>query len=125
MDQFSVLQDRMFHTESHVKKFFLLSPGRSLTKLLAVEAVSLLTIDGRHLVGIFKGSDAQWNMIIDECEERTYSLNAPVKVTDLGLYIVRGDSVVLLGPVDAEKEAKVDLKTIRASPLPSLHLHGV
>ena len=56
-------------------------------------------------------------MILDECHERVYSLDAGVEQVVLGLYIIRGDNIAVIGEVDPELDAKVDLEAIRAEGL--------
>jgi len=67
--------------------------------------------DGRHLVGTLRTFDQFSNMVLEDTSERrmlvvprddgnsdeTICYQADIK---LGLYIVRGDSVVLMGEVD-------------------------
>ena len=55
--------------------------------------ISVITNDGRHIVGLLKGFDQTTNIILDECHERVYSSTAGVEQVVLGLYIVRGDNM--------------------------------
>uniref|UniRef100_A0A131XZ56 U6 snRNA-associated Sm-like protein LSm8 n=1 Tax=Ixodes ricinus TaxID=34613 RepID=A0A131XZ56_IXORI len=57
--------------------------------------VSIITADGRHIVGTLKGFDQTINLILDESHERVYSSAHGVEQVLLGLYIVRGDNVHL------------------------------
>jgi U6 snRNA-associated Sm-like protein LSm8 len=41
-----------------------------------------------------------------------------VEQVPLGLYIIRGDNIAVVGEVDAEKDAALDLSSILAPPLP-------
>lgn len=43
--------------------------------------------------GILRGFDQATNLILDECHERVYSLDAGVEQVVLGLYIIRGDNM--------------------------------
>lgn len=79
--------------------------------------VSVITSDGRNIVGTLKGYDQSINVILDECHERVYSSNRGVEQVILGLYIIRGDNVALVGELDEELEARLDLESIRAEPL--------
>ncbi|XP_065302736.1 U6 snRNA-associated Sm-like protein LSm8 isoform X2 [Dermacentor albipictus] len=56
--------------------------------------VSIITADGRHIVGTLKGFDQTINLILDESHERVYSSDHGVEQVPLGLYIVRGDNVM-------------------------------
>ena len=78
--------------------------------------------DGRHLVGILRTFDQFSNMVMQEtCERRILVVpgdkgdggDGPASMcyqTDiqLGLFIVRGDNVVLLGEVDDDEEEAED-----------------
>lgn len=56
-------------------------------------AVSIITADGRNIVGNMRGFDQCVNVILDECHERVYSTDCGVEQVVLGLYIVRGDNM--------------------------------
>ena len=74
--------------------------------------------DGRHLVGTLRTFDQFSNMVMEDTSERRILVvtkdkdDEGVKSTSicyqsdikLGLYIVRGDSVVLMGEVDDDDE---------------------
>ena len=86
------------------------------------QVVSVVTNDGRNLVGTLRGTDQTTNLILDECQERVFSSGAGVEVVPLGLYIIRGDNIAVVGEVDEAKDAELDLNTIRAPPLkPVVH----
>jgi len=57
--------------------------------------------DGRHLVGVLRSFDQFSNMVMEETSERRI-LKSKACFADvpLGLYIVRGDNMVLLWEVD-------------------------
>ena len=77
----------------------------------------VLTCDSRTLHGTLSGFDHVQNLVLLDAIERVYSPSSPVQLVDLGLYIVRGDTVALLGEIDEEEDAKSDLKTARAEPI--------
>ena len=81
------------------------------------KCVHVVTNDGRNLVGLLKGFDQTTNVILDECHERVFSTEAGVEQVVLGLYIVRGDNIAVVGEVDEEADAKLDLSTMKAEPL--------
>lgn len=84
--------------------------------------VSILTCDGRSIVGQLRGVDQVTNVILDECHERVYSREAGVEQVVLGLYIIRGDNIAVIGELDADLDAKTDLSTVRADPIkPVVH----
>ena len=82
--------------------------------------VCVVTCDGRTLVGMLVGCDAGINLVLKGCEERLYSESEGVKVVDLGLYVLRGNTVAVVGEVDAGAEAAVDFKAQRAPPIPTI-----
>jgi U6 snRNA-associated Sm-like protein LSm8 len=57
------------------------------------KAVSVLTGDGRNIVGMLKGFDQTINLVLEGSHERVYRANTGVTQIPLGLYIVRGDNV--------------------------------
>ncbi|RWS30201.1 N-alpha-acetyltransferase 38: NatC auxiliary subunit-like protein [Leptotrombidium deliense] len=84
--------------------------------------VSVITADGRNIVGTFKGFDQTINVILDDSHERVYSLNSGVEQVMLGLYIIRGDNIAVIGMVDEEIDSKLDFSNIKAEPLnPIVH----
>jgi U6 snRNA-associated Sm-like protein LSm8 len=55
--------------------------------------VSVITGDGRNIVGMMKGFDQTINIILEGSHERVYSEQTGVTQIPLGLYVVRGDNV--------------------------------
>lgn len=55
--------------------------------------VTVITNDGRHIVGTLRGYDQTNNLILDECHERLYREEEGVESIALGLYVIRGDNV--------------------------------
>jgi U6 snRNA-associated Sm-like protein LSm8 len=55
--------------------------------------VSVITGDGRNIVGMMKGFDQTINLVLEGSHERVYQANAGVSQIPLGLYVVRGDNV--------------------------------
>eukprot|EP00937_MAST-01D_sp_MAST-1D-sp2_P007980 g7980.t1 len=84
--------------------------------------VSIVTNDGRNLVGQLKGFDQALNVILEECHERVYSLDTGVEQVVLGLYIIRGDNIAIVAELDMEADGKTDLSKVSAAPLkPVVH----
>mmetsp|Transcript_21137 Transcript_21137/g.33949 ORF Transcript_21137/g.33949 Transcript_21137/m.33949 type:complete len:108 (+) Transcript_21137:192-515(+) len=75
--------------------------------------VSIITCDGRNIVGTLKGLDQQTNVVLSDCHERVYSQTSEVEQEVLGLYIIRGQNVGIIGILDEETENKMDLKQVR------------
>lgn len=57
------------------------------------KVVSVITADGRNIVGLLKGFDQTINLVLEDTHERVYSDDTGVEQIPLGLYIVRGDNV--------------------------------
>jgi U6 snRNA-associated Sm-like protein LSm8 len=66
--------------------------------------VTIITTDGRLLVGHLRGYDQTTNLILSAAQERTISPDEPCTTEDLGLYILRGDNVALVGETDEDKD---------------------
>jgi U6 snRNA-associated Sm-like protein LSm8 len=80
--------------------------------------VYVLTCDGRVLVGTLVGNDQVQNLILNDTVERVYSSSADedVEEVELGLYVVRGDSLCLIGEYDPQALSAIT----KADPLPAL-----
>ena len=67
--------------------------------------VMIILRDGRHLVGKLRSFDQFMNLILEDTHERVL---LPGKYSDVpvGLYIVRGDTIVLMGEVDADEDVE-------------------
>ncbi|KAL1747042.1 hypothetical protein HDZ31DRAFT_61615 [Schizophyllum fasciatum] len=82
--------------------------------------VLLVLQDGRTIVGVLAGFDQKSNIILSECRERVYSMDEGVEEIPLGLYIVKGDMICLIGEIDNDRDAAIDVSTIRAEPIPPI-----
>ncbi|XP_022099908.1 U6 snRNA-associated Sm-like protein LSm8 [Acanthaster planci] len=84
--------------------------------------VSVITNDGRQIVGTLKGFDQTINLILDESHERVYNSASGVEQVVLGLYIIRGDNIAIIGEIDEETDSALDLSNVKAEPLnPVVH----
>ncbi|CAL9239415.1 unnamed protein product [Arabidopsis halleri] len=89
---------------------------------LVNQIISVITNDGRNIVGVLKGFDQATNIILDESHERVFSTKEGVQQHVLGLYIIRGDNIGVIGELDEELDAGLDLSKLRAHPLkPVVH----
>jgi U6 snRNA-associated Sm-like protein LSm8 len=79
--------------------------------------VSVITNDGRNIIGKLIGHDNMANMILSQAIERIYSPDSELIQSELGLYIIRGDNVAVVGLIDEDVEQRIDYKTLRANPL--------
>ncbi|CAH1757377.1 14547_t:CDS:2, partial [Entrophospora sp. SA101] len=76
--------------------------------------VEVVTSDGR---GTLKGFDQVINLILASCHERIFSETEGVERVSLGLYIIRGDNICLIGEIDQERDASINLSEIKAAPI--------
>ncbi|TKY84794.1 hypothetical protein EX895_005874 [Sporisorium graminicola] len=83
----------------------------------ANQRVLVLTQDGRVLVGTLRGSDSVGSIILASSIERIFSADEGVEEVPLGLYVLRGDSICLVGPLDSEKDKAVDWTKVMAEPI--------
>ena len=73
--------------------------------------VLVILRDGRNLVGVMRSFDQFSNVVLEDAVERRVvipakeGVNAVYGDAPLGLYVVRSDSIVLLGEVDDAREA--------------------
>ncbi len=60
---------------------------------LVGKRVSVITLDGRCIVGTLKGHDHVANLVLGDTVERLFSTDKGMEQEPLGLYVVRGDTV--------------------------------
>lgn len=65
--------------------------------------IMVILRDGRHLIGILRSFDQFMNLILEETFERIV-VRGEYSDISLGLYIIRGDNIVVLGEIDSVKE---------------------
>ena len=78
----------------------------------------VITADGRTLVGTLLSADQMTNLVLNETIERVIRPpDDPEMSTEVshGLYLIRGDNVVILGLVDEELDASIDWEKVRGS----------
>jgi len=81
------------------------------------KVVSVVTCDGRNFIGTLKGFDQTINVILDDSHERVFSSTQGVEQIQLGLHIIRGDNIAVVGELDEEVDARLDMSAIKAEPL--------
>lgn len=72
------------------------------------KAVTVITNDGRNILGEMKGFDQVCNVILDKSIERVFAATGELQTITLGLYVIRGDNVAIVGEIDAEKNEKIE-----------------
>ena len=55
--------------------------------------MSVVTCDGRNIVGTLKGFDQATNVVLRSSHERIFSADEGATKIDLGLYFLRGDNM--------------------------------
>mmetsp|Transcript_11577 Transcript_11577/g.42339 ORF Transcript_11577/g.42339 Transcript_11577/m.42339 type:complete len:99 (-) Transcript_11577:203-499(-) len=91
--------------------------AQSALEPLVDQHISVITNDGRNIVGVLKGFDQTTNLILEDSHERVYSTKSGVEQLVLGLYVIRGDNIAVVGELDEELDADLDFEKIRAQPL--------
>lgn len=67
--------------------------------------IFVLLRDGRMLFGVLRTFDQYANLILQDCVERIYfSEENKYAEEDRGIFMIRGENVVMLGEVDIDKE---------------------
>ncbi|SPO26690.1 related to LSM8 - Component of small nuclear ribonucleoprotein complexes involved in RNA processing and splicing [Ustilago trichophora] len=79
--------------------------------------VLVITQDGRTIIGTLSGSDSAGSIILSNSVERIFSPDEGVEEVPLGLYVMRGDSVCLVGLVDVEKDKATKWAEVVAEPI--------
>ena len=79
--------------------------------------VSVLTMDGRNIIGTLRGFDAVFNIVLSDAVERVFSPTSGVETVELGLYVVRGESVCVVGEVDDAADEAVAWGSVQGEPL--------
>ncbi|KAF9481391.1 Sm-like ribonucleoprotein [Pholiota conissans] len=76
--------------------------------------------DGRKLHGVLRSYDQFANLVLEDTVERIYHGNAFAESWH-GLFLIRGENVVLLGEIDLDKEEDVPLKQVDYNILVEYH----
>jgi U6 snRNA-associated Sm-like protein LSm8 len=84
------------------------------------QCVSVITNDGKVIVGILRGYDFNTNIVLSECHERVFSNREGVRPVQLGIYLIRGDNVAVIGLVDETLDSEIDYSSLLASPLSAI-----
>jgi len=72
--------------------------------------IMLVLRDGRVLIGTLSSYDQYGSIVLSNSKERLVAKNKFADV-DMGLYMIRGENIMLLGEVDAELDANNPLLT--------------
>ncbi|KAI9480742.1 MAG: LSM1 protein [Benjaminiella poitrasii] len=67
--------------------------------------------DGRKLIGTLRSFDQFANLVLQDTIERIYVGNCYGDIPR-GIFLIRGENVVLLGEIDLEKEEHINLRQV-------------
>ncbi|CDH58516.1 u6 snrna-associated sm-like protein lsm1 [Lichtheimia corymbifera JMRC:FSU:9682] len=67
--------------------------------------------DGRKLIGILRSFDQFANLVLQDTIERIYVGNCYGDIPR-GIFLIRGENVVLLGEIDVDKEHRTNLRQV-------------
>jgi len=80
------------------------------------EKILVLTVDGRTLTGTLLSCDQVTNLVLSDTVERIIRPRddpEPSSETSHGLYLIRGDNVVVVGLMDEELDATINWREVR------------
>ncbi|KAL8138635.1 hypothetical protein V2J09_004636 [Rumex salicifolius] len=89
--------------ESQVHLFVLLVTKTPNLSLISTEKLLVLLRDGRKLSGILRSFDQYANAVLEGACERVIVGDLYCDIP-LGLYVIRGENVVLVGELDVERD---------------------
>ncbi|PHZ11317.1 LSM1 protein, partial [Rhizopus microsporus ATCC 52813] len=67
--------------------------------------------DGRKLIGTLRSFDQFANLVLQDTIERIYVGNCYGDIPR-GIFLIRGENVVLLGEIDLDKEEEINLRQV-------------
>ena len=73
--------------------------------------------DGRKIVGVLRSFDQFANLVLEDATERVIVGNLFCEIP-MGLYIIRGENVVLLGEVDPDRYLPLESNTTVSAEIP-------
>ncbi|CAK4032373.1 Sm-like ribonucleo [Lecanosticta acicola] len=82
--------------------------------------VCLILVDGRCMVGNLISCDQVTNLALENCVERVIRSPEEEEASEeepRGLFMVRGDNVVVCGLVDEELDGSIDWTKVRGSEI--------
>ncbi|KAG1783894.1 Sm-like ribonucleoprotein [Suillus placidus] len=80
--------------------------------------------DGRKLHGVLRSYDQFANLVLEDTVERIYHGKAFAEHWH-GLFLIRGENVVLLGEIDLDREDDVPLQQVDYSVLDPYHKRDI
>ncbi|KAM5535427.1 hypothetical protein V8D89_010949 [Ganoderma adspersum] len=80
--------------------------------------------DGRKLQGVLRSYDQFANLVLEDTVERIYHQDAFAEAWR-GLFLIRGENVVLLGEIDLDQEDEIPLRQVEWTVLEAYHKQDV
>lgn len=80
------------------------------------EKVLILTVDGRTLLGTLLSTDQLTNLVLTNTVERvirTPEDDEPSSQIEHGLYLIRGDNVVVCAEIDEKIDGEIDWTKVK------------
>ncbi|KAJ3410425.1 SM-like, degradation of cytoplasmic mRNAs and positively regulates transcription initiation [Chytridiales sp. JEL 0842] len=87
-------------------------PGSASLADIVDRKILVILRDGRKLTGYLRAYDQFANLTVQDCIERIY-VDDSFGEEYRGMFVIRGENVVLLGEVDEEREEQV-LSTLKS-----------
>lgn len=84
--------------------------------MTTIEKVLILTVDGRTLLGTLLSTDQLTNLVLTNTVERiirTPEDDEPSSQIEHGLYLIRGDNVVICAEVDEKIDGEIDWAKVK------------
>ncbi|KAH9898440.1 Sm-like ribonucleoprotein [Cubamyces lactineus] len=80
--------------------------------------------DGRKLQGVLRSYDQFANLVLEDTVERIYHQDVFAEMWR-GLFLIRGENVVLLGEIDLDQEDEVPLRQVEWNVLEPYHKQDI
>jgi U6 snRNA-associated Sm-like protein LSm8 len=84
--------------------------------MVRIEKVLVITVDGRTLLGTLLSTDQLTNIVLSQTVERiirTHDDPESSSQIEHGLYLIRGDNVVVCGEVNEAIDADIDWSKVK------------
>jgi len=94
--------------------------GSSGLESLVGGFVTILTTNGRHFLGVLQAVDQATNVCLTQAHERVYCKGVEAQDVPLGVYLIRGDTVALIGSLDQQALAALPLRETNCDPFPPM-----
>ncbi|TQB75785.1 hypothetical protein MPDQ_001749 [Monascus purpureus] len=116
--EFGIAEDRLAETSvgTMEEDTIMTTDANFLTLLTVLEKVLILTVDGRTLLGTLLSTDQLTNLVLTNTIERiirTPDDPEPSSEIEHGLYLIRGDNVVVCGEVDEAIDNDIDWTKVK------------